>query len=472
VRYRALLDELEAVEINLSELNKEFRVDSEFFKKEILLYENRLKNYKYLKELGTFLIGPFGSTVVKENYVDESNNYYIRGLDIGDFFLKTPEARIDNKLFNNLTRFHVKFEDIFITVVGTLGKSSIITDENIQAVFSCKSTIFRSNINPYFMTTFFNTNIGYKLLLRGKRGAIQEGLNLPDLQEIKVPIVSEFFQVKIEHLVKLAHSQDENSKSLYQEAEEILLKELDLLNFEPTQNNISVKSFSESFLETGRLDSEYYQPKYDEIVERIQNVNYEPLGLIVDMKKSIEPGSKLYQSSGIEFIRVSNLTKYGLTKSDIYLPNDFFTDKALEILQPKKDTILLSKDGTVGIAYTVKNETEVITSGAILHLNVTDKKVLPEYLSLVLNSIVVQMQSQRDAGGSIIQHWKPSEIQQVLIPILDLSLQQEINSKIKHSFQLKSHSKELLELAKQAVEIAIEEGEEVAMKHLEGVTIE
>ena len=410
------------------------------------------------------MIGPFGSTVVKDNYVNTTNNYYIRGLDIGNFFLKEPEAKIDDKLFNDLGRFHVKYEDIFITVVGTLGKASIITDKSIKAVFSCKSTIFRSRINPYYLTTFFNTDIGYKLLIRGKRGAIQEGLNLPDLQEIRVPIVSDNFQLKIEELVKLAHSKEIKSKSLYKESEEILLKELDLLDFEPTQENIAIKSFSESFLATGRLDSEYYQPKYDEIVEKIKKVNYTMLGNIVDMKKSVEPGSKLYNDTGIEFIRVSNLTKSGLTQSDIYLPHSFFGEGALEFLQPKKDTILLSKDGTVGVAYTIKDETSIVTSSAILHLKVKDKNILPEYLTLVLNSMVVQMQTERDAGGSIIKHWRASEIEEVLIPIIDLKIQTKIEQKIKTSFQLKSESKALLALAKRAVEVAIEEGEEVALE--------
>ncbi len=459
-----MLSELDATEINLNSLNFEFRIDSEFFKKEILLYENRLKNYKLLKDLGIFLIGPFGSTVVKDNYVENSKNYYIRGLDIGNFFLKEPEAKIDNSLFNTLGRFHVKYEDIFITVVGTLGKASIITDKNIKAVFSCKSTIFRSKINPYYLTTFFNTDIGYKLLIRGKRGAIQEGLNLPDLQNIRVPIVSDNFQLKIENLVKEAHQNQLQSTSLYKEAENILLKELDLLDFEPTQDNIAIKSFSESFLATGRLDSEYYQPKYDEIIEKIKKVKYQKLGRIVNILKSVEPGSNLYDNNGVEFIRVSNLTKHGLTQSDIYIPNSFFEEEALKLLQPKKNTILLSKDGTVGIAYAIKTETSIVTSSAILHLTIKSKNLLPEYLTLVLNSLVVKLQSERDAGGSIIKHWRVKEIENILIPIVDMSIQKDIERKIKTSFQLKSESKEFLELAKRAVEVAIEEGEDVAFK--------
>jgi hypothetical protein len=74
------------------------------------------------------------------------------------------------------------------------------------------------------------------------------------------------------------------------------------------------------------------------------------------------------------------------------------------------------------------------------------------------------MQSQRDAGGSIIKHWKPSEIQEVLIPIINNKIQTKIEDKIKESFNLKQSSKQLLEVAKKAVEIAIENGESEAME--------
>lgn len=37
-------------------------------------------------------------------------------------------------------------------------------------------------------------------------------------------------------------------------------------------------------------------------------------------------------------------------------------------LQPKKDTILLSKDGSVCIAYKVEKDLDIVTPGAILHL--------------------------------------------------------------------------------------------------------
>lgn len=128
-----------------------------------------------------------------------------------------------------------------------------------------------------------------------------------------------------------------------------------------------------------------------------------------------------------------------------------------EVIRPQKDTILLSKDGSVGVAYKVDEPLNVITSGAIVHLNVTDKEVLPDYLTLVINSVVVKLQAERDAGGSIIQHWKPSEIEKVIIPILAMEEQIKISQLIQQSFSLRRESEILLTKAVSIVENTIDE---------------
>lgn len=94
---------------------------------------------------------------------------------------------------------------------------------------------------------------------------------------------------------------------------------------------------------------------------------------------------------------------------------------------------------------------------------------MSDYLTLVLNSIVVQMQAERDAGGSVIQHWKPSEIENVVIPILNEKVQTTITEKVRESFALRKKSHRLLEHAKQTVEVAIEQGEDKAIKLLNNI---
>ena len=83
----------------------------------------------------------------------------------------------------------------------------------------------------------------------------------------------------------------------------------------------------------------------------------------------------------------------------------------------------------------LRKDEDLITSGAILHLTVKDKtQILPEYLTLVLNSKLVQMQAERDAGGSIILHWRVSEIENVVVPIIDYPIQEQIAALVEESF--------------------------------------
>lgn len=228
---------------------------------------------------------------------------------------------------------------------------------------------------------------------------------------------------------------------------------------------VSIKSLSESFNISGRLDAEYYQSKYDELFNVLKKHNTKQLGGkngLVNIKKSIEPGSESYKDEGIPFVRVSDIDKFEITSPEIKLPQDIVPN--IEILYPKKDTILLSKDGSVGIAHKVQEDLDVVTSGALLHLTVKDtKEILPDYLTLVLNSSIVQLQAERDCNGAIIQHWKPSDIEKVIIPILDMKQQEEISDKVQESFRLRKESKKLLDIAVRAVEMAIETDEETAI---------
>ena len=220
--------------------------------------------------------------------------------------------------------------------------------------------------------------------------------------------------------------------------------------------NYTIRTLANSFKESGRLDAEYYQSKYEKNEALLKSLPHKRLHELVDIYKSIEPGSDFYKENGLPFVRVSNLSKFGIGKSEVYLDSKDFTKESLQSLYPKKDDVLLSKDGSVGIAYAVENDLECILSGAILRLKIKDKaEIKPKYLSLVLNALTTQLQAQRDCGGSIIAHWRLEEIQNLIIPLLDSKTQEMIETKISQSFALRARSKELLESAKAKLESAL-----------------
>ncbi|MCD4834607.1 MAG: restriction endonuclease subunit S [Bacteroidales bacterium] len=289
-------------------------------------------------------------------------------------------------------------------------------------------------------------------------------------RQLRIPKFNSKINDIIEQLTYKAFDNLKQSQQFYTQAENLLLETLGLKDFKPSQEKVNIKSFKDSFLSTGRLDAEYYQPKYEEVVKKIKESNYERLADLVNIKKSIEPGSNAYSDEGLPFLRVADYNKFGITEPQKCLSDLFCKDnlETINRLKPKAETILFSKDGSVGTAYMLRKDENLITSGAVLHLTVKNKEqVLPEYLTLVLNSQLVQMQAERDAGGSIILHWRVGEIENVVIPIINIKIQQQISEKIEESFKLKKQSEQLLELAKTAVEKAIEEDEDVAMRFIE-----
>ena len=61
---------------------------------------------------------------------------------------------------------------------------------------------------------------------------------------------------------------------------------------------------------------------------------------------------------------------------------------------------------------------------------------------------------------------------EIMLPIPEMEVQRQIKDKIIESFNLRKQSKHLLECAKRAVEIAIEQDEQTAIDYLERETQE
>ncbi|EIP4520075.1 restriction endonuclease subunit S [Campylobacter coli] len=467
---------LEISVLKLSEAQKDNeskRIDSEYFKKEYLENEAIIKikdNYAFLENFIVKMTG--GATPLGADYPDKGIPFLRVQNIMQNYFNVEDIVYISQQDDEYLKRSRLKFNDVLLTITGiSYGKSAVVERDLVGANINQHSVkIEVKNINPYFLSTFLNSKFGKLQSDKKITGVTRPALDYQSIKKFLIPIFPMEFQLEIQNLVKDSHKALEESKELYKKAEETLYLELGLDPKNPLQSllnsktnnstnspNISIRTLKESFLKTGRLDSEYYQEKYETNEKIIMNKNYTILDSLVNITKSIEPGSNLYKNKGVSFIRVANLTQYGLSEPDVFLDEKDFFPQYLQTLYPKKDTILFSKDGSVGIAYCVEEDKEIVTSGAILHLNIKDKEnILPEYLTLFLNSIFVKLQAQRDCGGSIISHWRIEDIKKILVVILDIKIQEKIAKYIQESFNLRKKSKQLLDNAKIKVEEQIQ----------------
>lgn len=456
--------------IQKSQLKGAHRLDAEYYQPEYLVLENQLKKtntYKVWRDIeGKFVTGPFGSEFNVENYISDGKYRYIRGKDVKDFFLTDNDnVYIPEKDFKRLNKYALQDGDLLTSVVGTLGNVSIVDNSILPAIFSCKSTAFRTKaINPYYFLAYLNSTYGKKLLERSVRGAVQTGLNINDLKDLLVFVPSQVIQKEIGEMVEKSKAELENSKSLYSQAENLLLQSLGLsadlsaetsvkagaLAKEEKNELWSVVNLSE-VKKANRLDAEYFQPKYQKILSLVRANGGMALGELATVKKGLEPGNEAYQEEGKLFIRVSSVSKDGITDKDQKYLKDELYGELKKDYAPKVDEILLTKDASPGVAYVVKEPIEGVISGGVLRVKLKED-IEPEYLALVINSIVGQLQVERDAGGSIIAHWKPDQVKELQIPILPKPTQQKIAELVKKSHESRKKARELLKEAKQKIE--------------------
>ncbi len=480
---------------NIKTLKESFletgRIDSEYYLPKYDEIEELIQksNYTKLSELCTLIDHGKQPPYIEGGEIRVFSQKWIGDKSIDYSFINDicePRTSIDFAT-NNPDYVSRKNDILYYSVGANIGYCHNYLSD-IPVVPGSFITIIRANetkINPIYLGFVLNSFIGRYQSEKRKSGTAQPYIYPKDLREFLIPLIRPEVQTQIAQYIQESYALRKEAQQLLEEAKlsverniqmgggkmliinnlqkesalkehlalQVLLTELGFFSKKVPISQVSYteKSISESFLSNGRLDAEYYQPKYDYLFNLLEQVPTMRLGELVQIQKSIEPGSDAYQEEGIPFVRVADLSKFGIEKPSVYLDKTIYN----QTIRPQKDTILLSKDGSVGIAYKVDKPLDVITSGAILHLSLTSQNVLSDYLTLVLNSSVVKMQAERDAGGSVIQHWKPSEIKQVVIPILPMKLQQELSDKVQQSFVLRKEAIDLLEKAKMQVEEGI-----------------
>jgi len=447
--------------IQKSQLEGALRLDAEYYQPEYLNLTSKLKNQKskFLGDIARNIIcGPFGSAILQGDY-RASGVPLVRVSDLSGWFVHDDDlVFIEESLSQKMKRYQVFDEDIVVSQRGTIAMFSKVTDKfskwNISAnLISIKKS---EKIDFDYLLAFLNSSYGINQLYQKLSGQVQPKITTEDVKQIQVFVPKIDKQTEISVLVKQSWREQENSKFLYSQAEDLLLEELGLKNFE-VEDDLSYIVNLSKVKSAHRADAEYFQPKYEKLISKIKNQKSKLLGELVSMKKGFEPGSEAYQDEGKLFIRVSSLTKQGIIDKDQKYLNDELYQKLKKDFEPKVGEILLTKDATPGIVYTLKNPIEGVISSGILRLKLKDEKVENEYLALCLNSIIGQMQAERDGGGSIITHWKPEQIKNVLIPILPKPTQKKISELVKKSHEARKMAKELLEQAKRKVEEIVEQ---------------
>lgn len=444
------------------------RIDAEFYKPISLYADEIIKNSKY-KQLGDLVLA--GYRVVYENTKILKSGDVKVGIDA--HFMQSANISndglwidinnigyVDQKDWYRYPKGRIVKGELLIEVKGQAEKVTIVQDYIPERTL-ITGTLFKLSLKPNtvsheYIFAFFSSKYGKILRDRTKVNTLIAYVSKPELYRIPIPIPSIEAHNIITCLVAESFKYTSLSKSLLRNATDLLEKELGLDKITFEKKNSYIASFSE-VVNNNRSDADYYQTKYRQLEKHINSIETVSLSSICTFVKGFEVGTPAYTEVGPTFLRVSNLTKEGFafSNSDKYISEE--TYKSLKSYQPKSGDILLTKDGTIGTCYVVDEYVEGIISSGIMNLNLFDQKIPKEYLALVINSKLCQMQAERECSGALITHWKPEQIRNLKIPILKKETMDYLSDLCSKSKIARKESKRLLEEAKTRVEQLIEE---------------
>ncbi len=445
-----------------------FRLDAEYYHPKALIYEERINQAcgTTLKKYGCEIVsGPFGSSLKSEAYL-HAGIPFIRISDLRDWIIDDSELiYISKEDHTRLRSSRLQVGDLVLSKVGnTIGVVSIVTDEIGECNISENNIGIRlpnslSLEKKRFILAFLNSNPGQTQILRAVSGNAQPKLNVSDIENVKVAIFDSQLN-PISELIAESISLIQMSKNLYHKAEKILLSELSLLDWKPKHQLSFVKNFSDS--ETAdRIDAEYFQPMYDELIEKVMQYGngHKAVDESVKIKdRNFTPKDEV----SYKYIELANISANGHINGFIEaMGKDLPTRARLKV--NTGDVIVSSIEGSLSSIALINGDLDNALCSTGFYV-VNSDIFNSETLLVLLKSPLGQLQLKKGCSGTILTAINKEEFKRVLLPRISESIQEQIKQKISEMYKAKSTSKKLLDIAKRSVEIAIEQGEEEAQK--------
>lgn len=455
------MDGLECKEVLLSEVryNKDSRIDSTFYTMQ--LSRNRLLRYEPIEKYLSY--AQYG---VSKDMNTESKGYPIyrmNELHCGLCDLTTDKyVELTNEDFDK-TCLHDG--DVLFNRTNSydkVGRTGIYYSHNTHQTFASYLVRFiPDNINllSEYLTAFLNTRYGIQEIRRRARQSInQTNVNPEEVKRILIPILNIELQVYIKSLYRFADALRVKATNRYKEAETELAKWLNIRIEAQTAPVVSEKAISNSFNVTGRLDAEYYQPKYDKYVEEVLSYRngytqivseFEPINTQCDRKKEEYP-----------YVEIGDIN----VSDGVASYNTICTENlpANAKIMTKKGDIIVSTVRPNRGAVSILETDDLLVSGAFTVLR-EKGEYKKEVLQTLLRTDMYRDWLLQYNVGTSYPVIKDIDVLKMPIPVFEHDIQDLVADKIQESFSLRRKSKQLLEDAKRAVEIAIEQGEESAI---------
>lgn len=445
--------------ISLKDVLRNKRMEAEFYKPDVLRYLNKKIKWEKIGSILSYV--QYGSSLPLN---EEGEGYKIFRLnEIEDCFLTKPKKWIviSDREYKSLRL--LKNDVLFCRTNGNIkyvGRTGILK-EDIDVAFASYIVRVRTNkekVLPEYLTVYLNTNVGRAFIERQAMHSNQFNVSADQLKKIPIPLFDLDFQEKIAKFVNEAASLRQKSNRLFKEAEKVLLEELGIINFAPNYKNSYSSTLSNAF-GVSRFNAEYFQPAYDDIIDKVMKYSNGYTNLL-NLAKNIKPNFSpiKYPDKLFYYIELADIETFiGVIRSVSEIRGDEAPSRARRVLK-ENDLIVSSVEGSLEkVALVNKDNEGSLASTGFFQFRAHN--ILPEVLLVLFKSIILLSQLKRECSGTILTAVPNESLKRVIVPTIPDKKQQEIASIVRKSHKARKEAMELLDEAKRKVELEIEKAQ-------------
>lgn len=431
-----------------------FRLEAEYYTAQTVEYQKSIKGKDIISKV------QYGTS----KYCDEDPQGYpvLRLNELNNGLIEFPKkyCHIMSKEEFESLRLH-KGDVVIIRTNGNpnlVGRSAVILEEtNIAFASYLYRVVPNEKINSETLVSYLNCKYGRNEIDKNSMKGNQTNFSPAKFRDIIIPDFGNALQTEIRHIIENAYLFRKAADCHYNKASQVLVKYFSLNNL--PISSISTKLLSEALLKTGRLDAEYYQPKYESIVKKL-NTRETVLSLCNLHDKNFNPDEK----QTYQYIELADVGQLG-DISDVNTQYGSDLPMRARRLVKVGQVIVSSVEGSLQSCALIADEYDGALCSTGFYVLDSDS-INPETLLVLFKSKPIQALMKQRCSGTILTAISKDELLSMPLPMIDDDIQEEIAAKVQESFSLRKQSKQLLEYAKQAVEMAIEQGEDSALDWL------
>lgn len=375
--------------------------------------------------------GPFGSQLKTEEYLSAGIPLF-RVSDVENLLVNLADiVYISAEKQKQLSRSKVIPGDILITKAGRIGSSAVIPQSISEANITSHLALIRlkDNIDPYFIAAFLESKYGRLLSERSSHKSTRPELTKTEVEKIPVFLPTPKIQAYIGDKVRLAEKCREMAQTKRSQIEYLLEQHAHkaditaLLSAKPQpSHNIEAKIIND------RLDAEFYQPHYLDLVQIIQARPYQKLGDVIQLPiKGVQPE---YDSTGtVPALTGTDIDPYRLDLEGASRVNLEWAKGKTKALAVSNEILFTVTGPPLGEAAVVHSfQAPLVINSHVARIKTRQSFPYPFYLAALMNSIIVSAQVYRYCKGVRQKELYPEDIMQFVIPEVDIEIVRQINN--------------------------------------------